>query len=102
MSELADWITRKTTHFIATDEADDYRQAVVEAIEEYEAANPRVGGFVPDDVIGHALDRFELELTEEQAKEILESVRRHYDAELGVNWDTLWGEIYDWRINNGY
>ncbi len=41
-----------------------------------------------DDVICRASDR-DLEVTGEQAKNILNSVERYYDANIGINWDDI-------------
>ena len=37
------------------------------------------------------------DLTKEQAKEVLHTLRRYHDAELGINWDVIYwtaDEIY--------
>lgn len=102
MDELLNLIVKRTTHFVATNEADAFRLAVQGAINEYHDENSRVGGFSPQDVIDKALESFNMELTEEQGKEILLMIDDDYDCENGVNWYTVWDAIHTWRIRNGY
>ena len=42
-----------------------------------------------DDIVGIAVDMGYTEITQQQAIEILESVRRGHDADIGVNWDVI-------------
>jgi len=47
-----------------------------------------------DDVYSVAEDREYGEVTEQQAKEVLQSVERNHDANYGINWDTLADTLY--------
>ena len=40
------------------------------------------------DVLGLAQDRG-INLTDQQADEILDYIERHHDAEIGINWDVI-------------
>jgi hypothetical protein len=45
--------------------------------------------WVTEDVIGRAEEWPGIELSEEQARDILEEVHRHKDCTIGINWDVL-------------
>jgi hypothetical protein len=51
-----------------------------------------VGGFSVEDVIGYAEDRGQ-KLSEKQAKKVLLSVEKNFDADYGVSWMTIEIEI---------
>ena len=48
-----------------------------------------------EDVLAQA-DNLDLELTEEQADEILESLEDNHDATIGINWDVISYYIEDY------
>lgn len=41
-----------------------------------------------DDVIERAKER-DIKVTEDEAREILQAVKKHHDASIGINWDVL-------------
>lgn len=47
-----------------------------------------------DDVYTVAEEREYGEVTEQQAKEVLQSVEHNHDANYGINWDTLADTLY--------
>ena len=42
-----------------------------------------------DDIIHSAKETHEIELTREQAENVLESLDRSHDASIGINWDVI-------------
>jgi hypothetical protein len=52
-----------------------------------------------DDVIMQA-DAMNIELTEEQADDILESLENKHDANIGINWDVISFYIDDYLNRN--
>jgi hypothetical protein len=49
------------------------------------------------DIQGEASDRYDVELTEEQASEILLDIKRRHDCEIGINWDVI-REYIGWYL----
>ena len=41
-----------------------------------------------DDVLSRAKEKH-INITEQQALEILHNIERHHDTEIGINWDTI-------------
>lgn len=42
-----------------------------------------------DDVIIHAEDMMDIQLTEDEAYQVLSLMERRHDAEVGINWDVI-------------
>jgi len=41
------------------------------------------------DILDHARDGMDMELTIEQARDVLRRIGEHHDAEYGITWDTI-------------
>lgn len=51
-----------------------------------------------EDVRVYAGDTMGIVLTDAQAETILESVLRHHDASIGINWDVIDAEVQSYQI----
>tara|TARA_Y100000401_G_scaffold94197_1_gene80666 strand:+ start:238 stop:441 length:204 start_codon:yes stop_codon:yes gene_type:complete len=51
------------------------------------------------DIIGHAQDGMDIELSIEQARDVLRRIGNKYDAEYGITWDTITDAIEDITSN---
>lgn len=56
-----------------------------------------------DDIL-YIAERFEIELTEQEANSILEKMEYYHDAEIGINWGVIESYIQDFnedkKLNN--
>lgn len=53
-----------------------------------------------DDAIRAAMDEWGIEITEEQAAEIMCSIDENKDCEFGITWDTVYAEVHDYLRDN--
>jgi len=63
------------------------KEKAIEILEDYWTTNMAIVWNV-DDIIGVA-EQKGLDITKEQACEVLETLLDNHDADLGVNWDTI-------------
>jgi hypothetical protein len=53
-----------------------------------------------DDIQHRAKEAFELDLTDEQADEILANVVDEHDCTIGINWDVIDDKILDFKLED--
>lgn len=66
----------------------DLEDVVSEAIRKYDEDNPTAFGFNHEDILSQA-EEDGIELTEDEAKDIVGLIRSKGDVEIGISWDTI-------------
>lgn len=63
--------------------------------------NRRVAGFGVEDILATASVNLKIELTDEEALEVLEMMEHGYDASIGMDWDVIEVYIRQWCDQKG-
>jgi hypothetical protein len=64
------------------------KKAVTPILDEYEGKMTDAIGWSRDDVLAIA-NESDIELTDEEADEVLKGIIRAHDASIGINWDVI-------------